>query len=141
MSFKPYQLAYLEVATSTRQRVVEIISYPIPGPKGETVMVRMVPGEPTTMEEVPITKLAPAPQMRWVHVAVVNSVLNFPEDMLRYDGAALFDHTLNESDPNQGEVLIYRVSETKAARWHDARWHSFQCTINNVLVRDLKNQI
>lgn len=105
-AFKPYDLATIQLPTSSRRRVVEVISHPIPAErfaKPETIMVRMMPGEPTTLAEVQVGELQPsagtmygAGKERYVHVAEVRCAFAFPEDMLRYDAAALYRHDLHE---------------------------------------------
>lgn len=143
MSFKPYQLAHLEVEVSTRRRLVEVISRPTPD---NTIMVRMVPGEPTTMLEVKLGELHSRAQNRYLHIARVTTGFVFPEDMLRYDNAALYDHTLPEDGgddrglpvPPEG-LLVYTDSANRKNPWTLDRWNSFSCTVTPVLIRDLRN--
>lgn len=144
--FKPYDLALLTVPVSARRRTVEIISKPIPNEGGEpTIMVRMVPGEPTTLAEVPVAHLLPRAKARYLHVAEVRTGMTFPEDMLRYDFAALYDHMAAEApDPHvycdpTVPTLIYRVMTNRNPSWTVGRWQSFGCSIVNILVRDLRD--
>jgi hypothetical protein len=173
-TFKPNDLATIQLPTSSRRRVVEVISHPIPAErfaKPETIKVRMVPGEPTTLVEVWVEKLAPVQiqsAYRYVHVAEVRCAFTFPEDMLRYDGAALYRHDLHEDgEPSpkfgdrrglriseetdldlglpglpyvlQPRVLVYRLSSTRKSPWTVARWHSFSASITPLIVRDLRS--
>jgi hypothetical protein len=145
--FRPYDLATLAVPVSTRRRVVEVITHPIPG---GTIMVRMVPGEPTTMTETLVENLLPHAKKRWLHIGrVTHCAFTFPEDMLRYDYAFLFDHTIPEegeegtglrldlSLPEAG--LVYTVRDQKSPPWTVDRWTSFSCVIKPVLIRDLRS--
>jgi hypothetical protein len=141
--FKPYQLALLKVPTSTRHRVVQIMSYPTPT---ETIMVRTVPGMPDTLVEVPIYNLLEyktGDRQRYVHVATVDSIFSFPEDMLRYDNAALYDvNTPEEGENGRGlrgnGVLVYMVSERRAPNWRYGRWESFSSKLTTVNTIDLR---
>lgn len=147
--FKPYDLALMQVQVSARLRPVEIISRPIPAElsKPETIMVRMVPGDPTTMVEVSTNLLRKAPRKRrYCHVAEVTTNFPFPEDMLRYDDAALCDWRQQEElEDSVGRpmfrpdapVLVYRLDERKTPDWTTARWQSFQCVIRHKLTLDL----
>ena len=144
-AFEPYQLVLLEIRTSTRKRPVQVISRLIPDhPEGDTIMVRMVPGDPTTIREVPIAKLEHYTirnKKRWVHIAEVQGSFSFPEDMLRYDGAALCDPDQDEVPEGgwrtAGGVLIYAVSDRKQPSWTDARWRSFSWGLQHELTLDL----
>lgn len=136
--FKPYQLAKLSTPNSERPRVVEIISMPTPS---GTIMVRMVPGDPTTIREESLDLLSEYKgRARYCHIASVITRLGFPEDMLRYDCAALCDATLNESDLHtEKETLIYSVSERKSPHWTYARWHSFLAGVRHCRTINLRN--
>lgn len=158
--FKPHDLALMQVETSKRKRCVEVLSHPIPNePRcseviGEmtatwTIMVRMVPGDATTLREVRLDLLESLGcKSRWVHVARVAGLGGFPEDMLRYDGAALCDpdqHEAPEDDTGRltyrpvEPVLIYRVAQAKSWKWTTARWASFGWDIEPVGVYDLRS--
>lgn len=148
--FKPYDLADLAVNVSSRPRTVEVISRPIPSGSSDpsavdTIKVRMVPGEPTTMVEVFLDRLAARPKQRWLHVAEVECRFTFPEDMLRYDSAFLFDSELWESGQDGeglrgGPWLVYRLNNSKrSAGWSLARWASFGATVTHKLTRDLRH--
>lgn len=156
--WKPNDLALMEVTTSTRKRYVEVVSYPFPagantgqpsqGQIIDSIMIRMVPGDPTTLREVPIALLhRPLDKNRYVHVARVHPGIGpFPEDMLRYDCAALYGpdqpeeptddfgrHTWRPAEP----VLIYRAATGKRPQWTPARWASFCWRIEHVATFDL----
>lgn len=150
MKWKPHDLALLNVleSISSRPRAVEVISYIIPPEKVDgmpNIMVRMVPGDPTTLREVCAENLKPLGwKGRWVHIAEVQGSGCFPEDMLRYDGA----HLLDPDQPEDGErgwkpdgpVMIYRVDDRKQPRWTTARWSSFCWGIRHRVTIDLKDR-
>lgn len=146
MKFRPYKLATIKLPTSSRRRVVECISYPFRAdgpnmilPSCDRIKVRMVPGEPTTMVEVAVADLLPSPERSWVQIFEVRTHFVFPEDMLRYDGAALYDHTVPEDktdengcsvyeDPDK-PVLCYRVVPRKTFPFTEDRWASFSASV------------
>lgn len=148
MKFKPKDLATILLTSSSRRRLVEIISNPIPARrfvKPETIMVRMVPGEQTTIAEVAVSDLE-VPKLnciqRYCHIAEVDRK-GFPlnVDMLRYDNAALYNYQEAEDGFLGTEpILIYRVSDSKRSLWTISRWNSSLHTIRPVLVRDLQTE-
>lgn len=140
--WKPHMIAMLDRGPNTARRPVEIINRPyigevqvgdgsFPGeePGVEVVGVRMVPGEPTTMETGRTLMLhEPVLNYKYVHVARTQGVGVFPEDMLRYDCCHLFDHKqlLPEDGWRPGEpVLLYQVTDRRIPTWTEARWASF----------------
>jgi hypothetical protein len=139
-TLKPYQLGQITTPQSVRKRVIEILSYPTP----ETIMVRMVPGDATTLVEVATSSVLPYQRKRWCHIGHVLADgglgLMFPEDMLRYDHAALCDWTQPEEGyyPRADAVLIYTVRDLKKSPWTDGRWLSFSYSVEPVHVWDLK---
>jgi hypothetical protein len=136
MKFKPYDLASIKLPVSTRRRVVECVSQPTPDAK---IMVRMVPGEPTTMIEVAVKDLLPYVKKRYCHIASVTMRFGTAEDMLRHDSAALYDHTINESaETHSVPFLIYTVNDSKYPVWTVERWFSFSAQLTTVAVRDLR---
>ncbi len=154
----PWALAYEKVSEtiSTRERIVEIVSYPYPmglDSQGlptfdNGIKCRMVPGYPTTIEELDILNLRPMvkseKKYRYIHVAEIHVNLGiFPEDMLRYDNAALFDHRQQEDDyrPEIGQsVLVYKLTKSPTPDWTFKRWSSFCCGAKPIETIDLKNQ-
>jgi hypothetical protein len=145
--FKPHDLANMKVPTSIRQRTVEVISHSIPNSL-PTIMVRMVPGDPTTLREVEIEDLTPRTKERYVHIAEIRTRFVLPEDMLRYDCAALVDPDKPESEErgdgrhvccDGSPILIYRLWRTKKHVWTDARWASFSTSILPVCTLDLRD--
>ena len=135
-TWKPYQLASLPTPNSKRRRVVEVIS--MPDPDG-FIYVRMVPGCPGTVQAVNPTDLLPSPAYRYCQLAEVKCPLGLPEDMLRYDGAALYDHTVSESDAAPKQATVYRLSRAaKLPGWSVGRWQSFGAACRNVQTIDLK---
>ena len=133
-TWKPYMIVLMPTAASARKRMVELISYPTP--EG-TIMARMIPGDPTTMIEIKVEglkKMDNGRKYKYVHIAEVSGNGAFPEDMLRYDGAALCDHAQQEEPTDdfgrytyrpKEPVLIYHLSTTQKPLWTPARWASF----------------
>lgn len=148
--FRPWQLLRLTVPTSTRRRVVEAVCYPFTSDAGvEVLRVRMVPGLAVTVREVPMVDLSLLERKaRWVHVAQVSGVGGFPEDMLRYDAAALVDPDQHEApeDPETGRLLfrptepvqVYCVSDQKLPSWTLGRWASFGWECEHLSTLDLR---
>jgi hypothetical protein len=110
------------------QHFGEILSRPTPE---DTYMVRMVPGDPGTLREVPSEQLAVRPEqhsVKYVHYAAVNGHGAFPVDMLRYDHCAPLNF-----DPETGEFtsfgfderIVARASGSRHPGWTTARWASF----------------
>jgi hypothetical protein len=141
----------MQILTSLRPRIVEVVSYPTPN---ETIMVRMVPGEPTTVKKVYVAELTPCKRKyRYVYLARVIG-FTFPEDMVFYDNAALYDHRLPECGeenpilgyadglrvPDEG-LIVYKLSSAKRVKpWTYGRWQSYSCWIEEVKVTDLRKQ-
>jgi hypothetical protein len=153
--FRPYEILNLEVPTSTRRRKVQAISRPYEDMftdadgygQRECIQVRMVPGDPTTMVTVPTSRLERVGfRYNYIHFAEVwgrpvvelIGTLEFPEDMLRYEAAALYDHTINEEDYRPtGPVRIYMLTENTRPIWTAARWLSFGWGIRHCLTERL----
>jgi hypothetical protein len=138
---KPYQLVLVK-RTDEWTHVGQIISRPTP--EG-TVMVRMVPDDPATMMEWPITNIAQTDlKWRWVSYAEVHGKSYFPVDMLRYDFCTPVNFrlekrkgTLSILEPvlNDGEnkLIVATCSMYKGGGdWHGARWASFGWTLNRL---------
>jgi hypothetical protein len=137
-NFKPYDLATIQLPTSERRRTVEVLSYPTPD---DTIMVRMVPGDPTTLREVKVDDLEPRARQRYCRIARVRCRFDFPEDMLRYDDAALCDPDQSEDFRTDAPVLIYRLTDYKRGTcWTEGRWASFSASIEQVATCDLRAQ-
>lgn len=118
---EPGRFAKLVVPASTRPRIVEIVHI-----TKETAIVRMVPTDPQTEMEFLLADLIPVDHnFKWVHFAEVNWDLIFPEDMLRYDHAALCDCNMPEDKVDCQNVLIYKLGDTKEPKWTYDRWRSF----------------
>jgi hypothetical protein len=147
--FRPYELTTISLPVSKRRRTVEVISRPFSSAGAEAtdrINVRMVPGEPTTLTEVAVADLEGLlARMRWLHVAEVSTRFPYCEDMLRYDIAALFDHTVSEvaeipsTWPDSPETVfqVWRLSARKKPAWTYTRWHSFGAFVKPLYVRDL----
>lgn len=128
----------------------QILSRPTPT---DTYMVRMVPGHPGTLKEMPLARLQP-PQagikIRWVHYAMIDGRGSFPVDMLRYDYAAPVNFELIEDDdrlqvkidPTFGskDMIIARASHERLPRWTDARWNSFLWGVRTMHTEELKHE-
>jgi hypothetical protein len=63
---KPYEQYLLD-----EKRPVEIIAFPYE----ELVMIRMVPGEPSTLTEVETRRLSPVKNKRYIHIGRINKIL------------------------------------------------------------------
>lgn len=73
---KPY--VQVVVDAGDYHYIGQAISYPTPE---QTIMVRRVPDDPSTMEEMKISKLsAPGCKYNYVHYAVVGGRGSFPVD-------------------------------------------------------------
>jgi hypothetical protein len=132
MTFKPYQL--VTVDAGEYKYVGQIISNPFE----DRVMVRRVPDDPATMEEMTLSSLKPTDRKyKWVSYASVMGKGQFPVDMLRYDMAAPVNFKLVEdrwggltrpeltTDEYGHELIVATVSETKSRDWTQGRWNSF----------------
>jgi hypothetical protein len=142
---KPYQLCMwlgdhqAEPSERPHKRLVETISYPFfesPLAAGR-IKVRMVPGEPTTLSELPVSELAVEEYAFGktqrgnivVEYAHVSYAFCFPTDMLRYDDCHIYDHNFDTTQPAK-DVLVYRVRRPRPVRsWTEARWRSFSAKI------------
>lgn len=102
----------------------------------DTVMVRMVPGHPGTLKEMPISALRKVhstdtfKRPMYIHYAAVMGRHAFPIDMLRYDLCAPlnFDPETKIIDPSFGPVHDQMVVARLAPRfwgWTTSRWSSF----------------
>ena len=65
-TMKPYEQYLLD-----EKRPVEIIAFPYE----ELVMIRMVPGEPSTLTEVETRRLSPVKNKRYIHIGRINKIL------------------------------------------------------------------
>jgi hypothetical protein len=156
-SWKPYELALIPSTTSTRKRLVQTISFPIPrSDGGENIMVRMTPNDPGTLREVgleTLTRPSYSPG-RWMHVAEVRcDAFGLPEDMLRYDSAAIYDpdqpeevehpvygYKMGFKPPTGTTVRIYTVRTARRDPWTHARWASFSASVKSIAIIDLSKQ-
>jgi hypothetical protein len=136
---KPYTL--VDVREGNYSYVGQLISRPIVADGKSTIMVRRVPGDPSTMVELPLDKLLPINRVKvkYVHYAVCSGRLSFPVDMLRYDMATpvnfeftidpFYHNTLTKilpSWPADDTRLIIATARTYNKHpWTDARWVSF----------------
>lgn len=149
--FKPHDIVIVDHAFETDhdggyKHYGEVISHPI----GETIMVRMVPGDCRTMREIPIAAIkhpSSKPIGKYIHYAVVSgSIGGFPIDMLRYDFAAPVNFGLSEDEmgrveakltantreiTDQDELIVAKLSNKKndPTVWTSARWASFGWTV------------
>lgn len=131
--WKPYELATIQLPTSTRRRIVQVISYPFDDSPNAEIKIRMVPTQPTTLETTHIDRLQKLTRKyKYIHIAVAQGMLSFPEDMLRYDNTFLVDWEQPEKGfyPDK-PVYIYRLTELKKQDWTHGRWNSFGWTVTN----------
>lgn len=143
---KPYMLVWLQA--QGYRHIVEVMSFTTPDC---TVVVRRVPGNSSTLQEVDADLIAspllsPVPKSyKYVHYAVVagprRSRGSFPVDMLRYDSAAPVNFAIDDEnnatvDASFGygsEVLIVAdVSDKPTPQWNRARWSSFGWVIRDL---------
>ena len=128
---KPYDLVLVDAGDY--KYIGQIISRPTPE---NTIMVRRVPDDPSTMIEVPLTKLSkPISKKKYVQYAVIVGNLGFPVDMLRYDSATPVNFSIVEKEEygpisvklKEGEtqLIIGRATELKGQQWTTGRWNSF----------------
>jgi hypothetical protein len=132
--FKLYQI--VQVDRGEYQHLGEVLSFPTPT---QTVMVRMVPGHPGTLQEMPLGLLrATQAKCKFVHYAKVSGPGAFPIDMLRRDHAAPVNF-----DPETGELkltdggesrLIATCTGTRVSPWNLERWKSFGWTCEPIQV-------
>lgn len=141
-TLKPYDLVRIRDYNICNINVAhygQTISHPTPD---RTIMVRHVPDDPTTMEELPISTLERLnkSERKWVQYATVNGRGSFPVDMLRYDycypvtftvedsqrgPVAELNETPNEMFYQHDLLIVARATDTKAKDWTTARWNSF----------------
>jgi hypothetical protein len=132
--FKPHDLVYVTVADDyceqrRRGYIGEVISYETPN---HTIMVRRVPGDPTTMEELPVTALNKA-RSRYIHYAMVSGHGCFPSDMLRYDSCVPVNFRIEPAysgakavlEEGQTAFVVARCSDRRTSDYTEARWNSF----------------
>jgi hypothetical protein len=133
---KPYDLVIVQhgdkYGIDLYRHCGQIISRPI----GDgTIMVRMVPDDPTTMEQVSLEMLGkPHLKCKWVHYAQVNGFGQFPIDMLRYDfcSPANFTMSYDERDrivvtikDGQHDLIVAQCTTVNRPDWTRGRWLSF----------------
>lgn len=99
-------------------------------------MVRMVPGHPGTLKEIPIKDLGSIDRVVEVHYASIRCVFGrqtfFPVDALRYDFAAPVNFEIDEDyryteDPSFGLNGLWIATATIRGLkpWTVLRWRSF----------------
>lgn len=147
---KPYDIVLVRHADYSH--FGQVISRPT---SEETIMVRMVPGDATTMKEIEMSKLSPpnGPVGKYIHYAEVFGSFGFPVDMLRYDHAAPVNFTLVEGElgrieavpnggdgaPYEGKLVIAKLSSKKNHNpWTEARWASFGWQIKTIYCETLR---
>lgn len=138
MNPAPKLYSFVTVKQDGFAHVGEVLSLPTPD---NTLMVRMVPGDETTLREVPIAQLAPViNRPRYVHYATVRGGRRFPVDMLRYENAAPANFTIESNGvfdvavptvPDDRLIVAYASDEAQP-QWTSARWRSFGWAIKHV---------
>jgi len=134
MTFKPHDLVIVDRGSFSH--LSEIISHPI---EPDTIMIRMVPDDPSTMVEFPVNRLKKCTtKYKYVHYATVSGQGQFPVDMLRYDFASPVNFKICHDESGRNEIIktddsdcliIARCTELKSTKWTNARWSSFMWTI------------
>jgi hypothetical protein len=144
---KPYDIVL--VKHKDYRHYGEIISKPYEEFVGKMgipyIQVRMVPGDPGTMQPFCIDNLRLADKevqkYKWIQYAEVTRAgpgsVTFAVDMLRYDLCAPVNFTLNGSyEPilNAGEdkFLVARLTRLASPVWSDDRWLSFSWKIEHL---------
>ena len=135
----------------------EVMSYPFPSDgslRDDRVMVRRVPGDPTTLEEVDVKDVNPVIGTKTeghVQYARVSGGGSFPIDMLRNECATPVNFTI-QSDPdnipwrkavlNEGEtefVIGRFMRGPEPPQWNFLRWKSFGWTVEPITSKTLES--
>lgn len=108
---RPYQHVLVTDPVYRWKSVGEIISHPY---RGE-VMVRRIPGDPCTMEELPISDLSPVHPVRWVHYIELtwHESARFPIEEMSGDCAQPANFYLDILDKNYGPQVIMKDDSKK----------------------------
>jgi hypothetical protein len=125
---KPWML--VEVKHEDYSHIGEVMSLPIPD---GTIMVRLVPGHPGTLQELKISQLTALKNQtkrRWIHYAEVSGKGSFPVGMLSRDHASAVNFNLETLKIYDvlPKLLVAKVTETKLPNWNIERWESFGWT-------------
>lgn len=145
MKLKPYMLVRVKMDDGRYNIVGEVMSFETPE---HTVMVRMVPGHPGTLQELPVSRLLPVERKYYsVAYATVHGRGQFPEDMLRYDNAVPVNFEVYHDQtgpkakllPGLGDQLIIATVLPYGSRsdFCDARWASFLWSVKRLKVERL----
>lgn len=142
MKLKPYMLVAVSMEDGRYNVIGQTMSFSTPE---NTIMVRMVPGHPGTLQEIPLTRIYSVGTRRYrqVSYATVKGVGSFPEDMLRYDNAVPVNFKIERDDwrtkaiidPAFGsdELIIATVCESgRRNDFCDARWASFLWSVKRL---------
>lgn len=151
MNLKPYKLVSVSMANGRYSIIGQVISLPIPGVESKsivgrdaTIMVRMIPDHPGSLEEVAISRLSiPAYRYRYVSYAKIRGIGQFPDDMLRYDAAVPVNFKVVDDlhrgpravlEPGMGDdLLIATVIQLQhRGDFCDARWASFLWSVERI---------
>lgn len=124
---KPYDLVL--VKRDAYSHIGQVISRPME----KTIMVRLVPDDPTTIVELPLSCLQRTLyKYKWVQYAEVRGSFCFPIDMLRYDKAAPVNFYIDDDGAmlkdecsEDKAFIIGRAVTRKSQEWTVARWSSF----------------
>jgi hypothetical protein len=138
-----------------RQRLVQVVSYPYPTERPgieqpvqeaqaeppKWIKVRMSPGDPTSLHELPLDELEVMPEFVkpktiYLHYARVWNIgpnpWVFPSDMIRRDGCQLEDWNLSVDNDmpadrfnSEQKLVVLQVSTAAYPRWTPERWRSF----------------
>ena len=137
-------LTYENPIVGTYYLWAEIISKETPE---ETIMVRTVPDDPTTMIEVPLDRIRKPNRIKpkFVKYArVVPGLGSFPVDMLRYDQCVPVNFALDENDrvvPQEDDLIIAKCVASNLDQYHPDRWRSFLWAIEPMKVLKLSSHL
>lgn len=150
---RPFDLVIVEHKNEDSElgqysHVGQVISRPI---ENRTIMVRLVPDDPCTMVELPLSAIKPtSTKYKWVHYAKVSGSFSFPVDMLRYDCAAPVSFNLVDNgrgyEPMMKEgmedmgLVIARCTERKDPQWTDGRWASFSWRLERMKILKIEGK-
>lgn len=138
---KPWQR--VEVQLDGYIVIGQLASFPT---HDQTIMVRLVPGDPNSLSEVPLKAiLRPASSFKWVHYAEVYGKFGFPVDMLRYDSCYPVNFTIapdGSTSPKEGWPegrLIVAASSTTRSRspFTKERWQSFSWLCDTIRIEKI----
>lgn len=127
-----------EPAERPHKRLVETVSMPARNKTtrgGWDILVRMTPGDSTTLRTLPLCELLVDRHLEtakaWtIHYAEVTSPFCFPTDMLRRDDCHIDDPDYDTDQRPTKSVRIYQVTKGRERPiWTMGRWQSFSAAV------------